>query len=129
MRREDYFDKQYFYDNSAGSTPITRTVTNTVGISETESETYRVTAGLKISSSSGCDLIGGSVEVECSRRGPSDRRGQLRQGGVSVGRISGLAASARAMSMRFISHSPRPRSPMLPGLHIDRMRAFHAGRA
>jgi hypothetical protein len=66
IRREDYFNKQYFYDNSAGSTPITHTVTNTVGISETESETYRVTVGLKISSSSGCDLIGGSVEVELS---------------------------------------------------------------
>jgi hypothetical protein len=66
IRREDYFTKQYFYNNQAGSTPITHTVSNTVGISETESETYRVTVGLKISSTSGCDLIGGSVTVELS---------------------------------------------------------------
>jgi hypothetical protein len=66
IRREDYFNKQYFYNNSAGSTPITHTVTNTVGLSETESDTYWATVGLKISSSSGCDLIGGSVEVELS---------------------------------------------------------------
>lgn len=66
IRREDYFTKQYFYNNRYGSTPITHTVTNTVGLSETESETYRVTVGLKISSTSGCDLIGGSVSVELS---------------------------------------------------------------
>lgn len=66
IRREEYFNKQYFYNNSAGSTPITHTVTNTVGISETESETYRVTVGLKISSTSGCSLIGGEVTVELS---------------------------------------------------------------
>jgi hypothetical protein len=66
IRREEYYNDQYFYNNRYGSTPITHTVTNTVGISETDSETYRVTVGMKISATSGCSLIGGSVTVELS---------------------------------------------------------------
>jgi len=66
IRREEYYNNQYFYNNRYGSTPITHTVTNTVGISETDSETYRVTVGIKISATSGCSLIGGSVTVELS---------------------------------------------------------------
>ncbi len=66
IRREEYYNNQYFYNNRYGSTPITHTVTDTVGISETDSETYRVTVGIKISATSGCSLIGGGVTVELS---------------------------------------------------------------
>jgi hypothetical protein len=66
IRREEYYNDQYFYNNRYGSTPITHTVTSTVGISETDSETYRVTVGIKISATSGCSLIGGDVTVELS---------------------------------------------------------------
>lgn len=66
IRREEYYTNQYFYNNRYGSTPITHTVTDTVGISETESETYSVNVGLKITTESGCELIGGTVTVELS---------------------------------------------------------------
>ena len=48
------------------STPITHTVTNSVGISETDSDRYWASVGLKISAESGCGLAGGSVTVEMS---------------------------------------------------------------
>ena len=66
IRREEYYNNQFFYNNRDGSSPITHTVTDTVGISKTESETYSHTVGISISAESGCKLIGGSVTVELS---------------------------------------------------------------
>lgn len=66
VRREDTYALMYFYDNRAGTTPITHTVENTVGISQTDSETYSQKVGISISATAGCNLIGGSsatVEV------------------------------------------------------------------
>jgi len=64
FRREDYFHKQCFCDDRAGSTPIPHTVTRTVGISNTEPETYSEKVRLKISASQGRSLIGSSLSVE-----------------------------------------------------------------
>lgn len=66
IRREEYFSNQFFYNNREGSSPITHTVTDTVGISKTESETYSHKVGISISAESGCKLIGGTVTVELS---------------------------------------------------------------
>ncbi|MFC2002128.1 Vps62-related protein [Chloroflexota bacterium] len=66
IRREEFYKNQYFYNNRDGSSPITHTVTDTVGISETESETYSKNYGIKITAETGCELIGSSVSVELS---------------------------------------------------------------
>ena len=66
IRREEYYKNQFFYNNRDGSSPYTRTVTDTIGISKTESETYSHKVGISISSEFGCALIGGSVTVELS---------------------------------------------------------------
>ncbi|MFC1964314.1 Vps62-related protein [Chloroflexota bacterium] len=64
IRREEYYNNQFFYNNRDGSSPIRHTVTDTVGISQKESETYSHSVGIKISAESGCELIGGKVSVE-----------------------------------------------------------------
>jgi hypothetical protein len=66
IRREEYYKLQCFFNNRFSSTELPWTVTDTVGISQTESETYSLTVGLKISSTSGCSLVGGDVTVELS---------------------------------------------------------------
>jgi VPS62-like protein/insecticidal crystal toxin P42 protein len=66
LQREDSYELMYFYDNHSGSTPITHIVTSTVGISQTDSESYSHTVGMSISSTSGCSVIGGTVTVELS---------------------------------------------------------------
>ncbi|MFC1961886.1 Vps62-related protein [Chloroflexota bacterium] len=66
IRREEFYKNQYFYNNRDGSSPITHTVTDTVGISETESETYSESSGISITAEAGCELIGSSVSVELS---------------------------------------------------------------
>jgi hypothetical protein len=63
IKRQDFFEKAYFYNNIQGSTSIIHTVTTTTGISETDSETYSHSVGISISATAGCDLIGGSVTV------------------------------------------------------------------
>ncbi|MFC1902206.1 Vps62-related protein [Chloroflexota bacterium] len=66
VRWEEYYNNKFFYNNRDGSSPITHTVTDTVGISQEESTTYWQTVGISISSEFGCELIGGGVTVELS---------------------------------------------------------------
>jgi hypothetical protein len=66
VRREEFYEKAYFYNNLEGSTPIYHTVTTTTGISETDSTTYSHSVGLSITAEGGCELIGGSVSVTVS---------------------------------------------------------------
>jgi len=66
VRREEFYEKAYFYNNIQGSSPIYHTVTTTTGISQTDSETYSHEVGISISAEAGCDLIGGSVTVSVS---------------------------------------------------------------
>ena len=63
VKREEFYEKAYFYNNIQGSTSIFHTVTTTTGISQTDSETYSHSVGISISATAGCDLIGGSVTV------------------------------------------------------------------
>lgn len=66
VKREEFYKNQYFYNNRDGSEPISYTLTNTVGITTTTSDTYSHTVGVKIGAEGGCSLIGGKVKVEVS---------------------------------------------------------------
>ena len=66
LKREEFFEKAYYYNNLQGSSPIVHTVTTTTGISETDSTSYSHSVGLSITAEGGCELIGGSVSVTVS---------------------------------------------------------------
>jgi hypothetical protein len=66
VKREEFYEKAYFYNNMQGSTPIFHTVTTTTGISQTESTSYSHQVGISITAESGCELIGGTVSVSVS---------------------------------------------------------------
>ena len=66
VRRDEFYELAYFYNNMQGSTPIIHTETTRTGISETDSTTYSHSVGISISADMGCSLIGGSVSVSVS---------------------------------------------------------------